>query len=161
MKLLLENLEATEALGRRLGGALRSGMVVGLEGPLGAGKTTLVQAIARGLGVPESEYVRSPSFAIVHEYRGRERVYHLDLYRLTDAREVDQLGWEEYVGEVGVALIEWIDRAPELLEGRGLRIRVERITDERARVVEAEARDPDHERLWRDATRDLPILAAG
>lgn len=161
MKYLLEDPETTEALGRRLGRGLRAGMVVALEGPLGAGKTTLVQAIARGLDVPESEYVRSPSFAIVHEYKGRERVYHLDLYRLRDAGEVDRLGWHEYVGEVGVALIEWAERAPELLAAGGLRIRIDYGPHERARVVEAEARGADHERLWRDATRDLPTLAAG
>lgn len=156
---LLGNLDATEAFGRRLGELLAPGMVVGLEGPLGAGKTTLVQAICRGLEVPASEYVRSPTFAILNQYRGKSRVYHFDLYRIEDPRDVDHLGWEEYVGADGVALIEWIDRAPALLAGGGLRLRIAFAGAEGARALRATFADERHARLWREAARDLPRTA--
>lgn len=152
MTLLLENLAATEAFGRRLGELLEPGMVVGLEGDLGAGKTTLVQAICRGLGVPASEYVRSPTFAILNEYKGKSPVYHFDLYRIDDPGDVDHLGWEEYVGGPGVTLIEWIDRAPALLAGGGLLLKIGFAEGAEARTLEADPWDARHAAPWRAAS---------
>jgi len=154
-RVLLPDLAATEAFGRRLGEALGDGMIVGLEGPLGAGKTTLVQAIARGLGVPASEYVRSPTFAIMNEYQGKSRVYHMDLYRIGDPGEVDHLGWDEYVGASGVALIEWIDRAPHMLGDDALRIRLDYGDAPESRIAAGEARGERHRRAWAHATEGL------
>ncbi|MBX9928977.1 MAG: tRNA (adenosine(37)-N6)-threonylcarbamoyltransferase complex ATPase subunit type 1 TsaE [Gemmatimonadaceae bacterium] len=109
-------LTATElaAWGEAYGAALVAPAVVTLAGDLGAGKTTLVQAICRGLGVTEP--VTSPTFALVHEYRGaRSPVYHLDLYRLRAPNELAALGWDELLGERAVVLIEWPERAGEAL----------------------------------------------
>jgi tRNA threonylcarbamoyladenosine biosynthesis protein TsaE len=103
--------DETRALGRRLAGLLRAGDVVALTGQLGAGKTCLVQGIADGLGVGREEEVRSPTFTLVHEYRGRLPLYHLDLYRLADPEGVRDLGWEEALGGAGVVVIEWSERA--------------------------------------------------
>jgi len=105
--------EATRALGRALGEALFAGAFVALVGELGSGKTVLVQGIAEALGAGGS--VSSPSFVIVNEYRGRIPVFHVDLYRIGDARSLADLGYRELFYGDGVALVEWADRVPELL----------------------------------------------
>jgi tRNA threonylcarbamoyladenosine biosynthesis protein TsaE len=105
--------EATRAFGERLGRRLAPGDVVCLAGELGAGKTTLAQGIAAGLGVAEP--VSSPTFALVQEYAGQAPVYHLDLYRLGSLDELIDLGFPELWHAGGVILIEWPERiAPAL-----------------------------------------------
>jgi tRNA threonylcarbamoyladenosine biosynthesis protein TsaE len=89
--------------------------VICLDGELGAGKTTITQAIAKGLEVPPSCYVTSPSFAILHEYPGRIPLYHMDFYRLRDSLDVENLGFEEYFYLSGLTVIEWSEKASELL----------------------------------------------
>lgn len=115
IRIQLNNLSDTEKLGRLLGSLATSGDVICLDGDLGAGKTALSQAIARGLGVPDNCYVTSPSFAILHEYEGRIPMYHMDFYRLQDAGEVEDLGFEEYFYLDGLTVIEWSTRALEIL----------------------------------------------
>lgn len=100
--------------GARFGKAARPPLVVTIAGDLGAGKTTLVQAICRGYGVGEA--VTSPTFALVHEYKGdRSRVLHLDLYRLDRASDLDSIGWDELVSSHALVLIEWPERAADRL----------------------------------------------
>ena len=111
----LKNLRDTEKLGNILGSLAEPGDVICLEGDLGAGKTTISQAIARGLEVPDNCYVTSPSFAILHEYEGRIPMYHMDFYRLQDAGEVEDLGFEEYFYLDGLTVIEWSNRAVDIL----------------------------------------------
>lgn len=102
-----------QALGERLGRALRAGDVVGLIGPLGAGKTTFVQGMARGAGVPGERHVASPTFALVNEHPGRSvSLVHADLYRINAAAELDELGLTDAFDRAAVA-IEWVDRFPE------------------------------------------------
>ena len=115
IQIQLNNLADTEKLGRILGSLATSGNIICLDGDLGAGKTALSQAIARGLGVPDNCYVTSPSFAILHEYEGRIPMYHMDFYRLQDAGEVEDLGFEEYFYLDGLTVIEWSTRAIEIL----------------------------------------------
>lgn len=115
IQIQLHSLSDTEKLGRLIGEKALPGDVICLDGDLGAGKTTLSQAIARGLEVPDSCYVTSPSFAIMHEYEGRLPMYHMDFYRLQDAGEVEDLGFEEYFYLNGVTVIEWSTRAVEIL----------------------------------------------
>jgi tRNA threonylcarbamoyladenosine biosynthesis protein TsaE len=115
IQIQLNNLADTEKLGRLLGSSAVPGDVICLDGDLGAGKTALSQAIARGLEVPDSCYVTSPSFAILHEYEGRIPMYHMDFYRLQDAGEVEDLGFEEYFYLEGLTVIEWSTRAIEIL----------------------------------------------
>jgi tRNA threonylcarbamoyladenosine biosynthesis protein TsaE len=101
--------EETERLAETLAGELRAGDVVLLSGPLGAGKTAFVRGLARGLGV-DSDEVSSPTFTLVHEYRGgRLRLFHADLYRLGTAG-ADDLGLDELGVQDGVLAIEWPDR---------------------------------------------------
>lgn len=115
IQIQLNNLADTEKLGKLLGSLALPGDVICLDGDLGAGKTALSQAIARGLGVPDNCYVTSPSFAILHEYQGRIPMYHMDFYRLQDAGEVEDLGFEEYFYLDGLTVIEWSVRAIEVL----------------------------------------------
>ena len=109
-KTILTSSEAeTAAVGRELASALSAGSVVLLSGDLGAGKTAFVRGLAEGLGV-SSEAVSSPTFTIMQEYRGgRAPLFHVDLYRLNDEREIEDLGLDEIAGG-GVLTIEWADK---------------------------------------------------
>ena len=105
--------EETRILGERFSRRLEPGDVVALYGGLGSGKTTLAQGICRGLGI--REVVNSPTFTIVNEYHGRCPVYHLDCYRLEGAEDLVGLGYEEYFYGDGVCLIEWAEKAADVL----------------------------------------------
>jgi tRNA threonylcarbamoyladenosine biosynthesis protein TsaE len=113
----------TAAVGRDLAPTLNPGAVVLLFGDLGAGKTAFVRGLAEGLGVP-AEDVSSPTFTLMQEYRGgRVTLIHVDLYRLSDAREIDDLGLEE-LGEHAVLAIEWAERLPRAMK-EAVEVRIE------------------------------------
>ena len=103
------------ALGERLAGELPSRAVVLLIGNLGAGKTTLAKGIVRGRGAAERDDVSSPTFTLIHEYGADSSVYHIDLYRLEEARQVATLGLEEIFDREALVLIEWGERFPQLM----------------------------------------------
>ena len=84
-------------------------------GPLGAGKTALTQAIARGLGIDPQIYVTSPTFSLLHEYQGRIPLYHMDFYRLAGEDDIESLGFQEYLYGNGLTVIEWPDRLGSLM----------------------------------------------
>ena len=118
----IESIADTDRLGRALANALPAGSVVALVGPLGAGKTRLVQAVAEELGV-DREIVTSPTFVLVNEYRHACRpIYHFDAYRLKDETEFLDLGPEEYFHGGGLTFIEWGDRVADLLPAKTVRI---------------------------------------
>jgi tRNA threonylcarbamoyladenosine biosynthesis protein TsaE len=100
----------TLILGEKIGRHLEAGDIVFLFGDLGAGKTTLTQGIARGLGVAKEEYVRSPTFTLVNEYRGNIPVFHVDLYRIVSCRELEDLSLEEVFSDQGVSIVEWAEK---------------------------------------------------
>ncbi len=102
--------EETLVLGENLGKCLEAGDIVLLFGDLGAGKTTLTQGICRGLGLPEGEYIRSPTFTLINEYQGTLPIYHIDLYRLESLEEMETLGLEEVLFGQGVAIVEWSEK---------------------------------------------------
>jgi tRNA threonylcarbamoyladenosine biosynthesis protein TsaE len=104
----------TRRLGAALAELLEPGVVIGLVGPLGAGKTYLVRSIAEALGVAPAA-ISSPTFVLIHEYEGRLPVYHFDAYRLKSPHAFEELGPADYFGAGGVCLIEWADRVRELL----------------------------------------------
>lgn len=106
--------EETRGLGERLGKTLKQGDVLALRGELGAGKTVLVQGLARGLGADPGVLVTSPTFVILHEYPGRTPLYHFDFYRLAAEKEALDLGLDEYLEGEGVAAVEWADKFPAL-----------------------------------------------
>ncbi|MGC8493638.1 MAG: tRNA (adenosine(37)-N6)-threonylcarbamoyltransferase complex ATPase subunit type 1 TsaE [Syntrophobacteraceae bacterium] len=107
--------ECSLLLGRKIGELLQAGDILALWGELAAGKTLLTRGIARGLGVPPEERVTSPTFTIINEYSGRLHLFHLDLYRLCGAEELDTLPWQESLFGNGVAVIEWPERLGPLL----------------------------------------------
>jgi tRNA threonylcarbamoyladenosine biosynthesis protein TsaE len=112
-----------QELGERLGRLLAVGDVVGLIGPLGAGKTTFVQGLARGLEVPADRHVASPTFALVNEHPGRVPLVHADLYRIESERELGELGLAEAADRAAVA-VEWLDRFPDAVPAARLEIDV-------------------------------------
>lgn len=107
--------EATMLIGERLGQVLKPGDVVCLYGELGAGKTIFIKGLARGLGVGQQERVRSPTFALIHQYRGRIPLYHFDLFRLGRAEELLELGYKEFFYGDGAVAIEWAEKGLECL----------------------------------------------
>jgi tRNA threonylcarbamoyladenosine biosynthesis protein TsaE len=115
---------ALQAVAERLGRLLQAGDVLALVGPLGAGKTTFVQGLARGLEVPADRHVASPTFALVNEHPGRVPLVHADLYRISDPRELDELGLTDAFDRAAVA-IEWLDRFPEAAPADRLTIEIE------------------------------------
>ena len=124
--------EETIALGERLARDLPSKRVVLLIGQLGAGKTTLAKGIVKGLGAAEPDEVSSPTFTLIHEYRGR--VFHVDLYRLEDEREAQSVGLEDLFDLEAVVLIEWGERFPDLLPPERIEIRIRPMADERREI---------------------------
>jgi tRNA threonylcarbamoyladenosine biosynthesis protein TsaE len=123
------------AAAERLGRALPAGSVVYLEGELGAGKTTAVRALARGLGVDET--TSSPTYALVHRYAGRRGpVFHLDCFRLRSPAEAADLDWEGLVAEGDVLLVEWPEQAAGWVPPATHRMRLAHVTDPDRRAVE-------------------------
>ena len=114
----------TKKIGRILAKFLKAGDVVTLQGGLGAGKTTLVKGIAKGLGVPSENAVSSPTFVLVHEYHGRKRIFHLDWYRLKTLSDTDADLAEECFSSDAVTLVEWPERGKEIIPAGSLRIRL-------------------------------------
>jgi tRNA threonylcarbamoyladenosine biosynthesis protein TsaE len=119
--LLIEK-ESTERFGQTLGALLRPGDMIALVGDLGAGKTTLTQAIARGMGITAP--VTSPTFALIQEYLGSIPLFHFDTYRLERAEDLADLGFDEYTERGGVLVIEWADRIAPLLPPDRLTLRL-------------------------------------
>ncbi len=126
----LADADATRAFGEAIGARCREGDVVALCGPLGAGKTTFVQGFARGLAV--ADRVRSPTFALCHEYAGRHPVLHIDLYRVAAPEEAEDLGFADRVGVDGVAVVEWADLHPSLIPEHALWVRLTYAGDARS-----------------------------
>jgi tRNA threonylcarbamoyladenosine biosynthesis protein TsaE len=144
----IPDLAATEAFGRRLGELLFPGAVVALVGPLGAGKTHLVRAVAEGLGAKNPAAVNSPTFVLIQEYPARLPIYQFDAYRLSGPREFAELGVEEYFHGGGVCLIEWADRVEPALPADHLRIEI-RIVDQSRREFILSAAGESYEGLLR------------
>ena len=114
----------TERLGRALAAVVAPGTVLGLVGPLGAGKTRLVRALAEALGVDPGA-IASPTFVLIHEYDGDLPLYHFDAYRLPGPDDFDALGAADYLGGDGVCLVEWADLVADRLPADAWMIRIE------------------------------------
>lgn len=118
-----QNEQQTEDAGRALAETLRGGEVITLRGDLGAGKTVFTRGLARGLGIASP--ILSPTFTIVREYTGRLKLYHFDFYRLTEAEELGEIGFEEYMQSDAVVVIEWAELFPEVLPARRISVQIE------------------------------------
>jgi tRNA threonylcarbamoyladenosine biosynthesis protein TsaE len=143
--------EQTQRLGVRLGELLRAGDLVCLEGALGAGKTCLAQGIGRGCGITEP--LISPTFTFIHEYQRAQdslALYHVDLYRITDASEVLGLGLDDYLDDrSAIMVIEWPERAGELLPEERLWILMRRMAGKK-RILLFSAQGARYETLLRE-----------
>jgi len=119
---VLDGLAATALFGQWLGKNATQGDIITLAGGLGAGKTTLTQAIGQGLGLPPSCYITSPTFSLLHEYHGgRLPLYHMDLYRI-GGEEIFELGFEDYLYGEGLSVVEWPDRLEGIMPADRLQI---------------------------------------
>ena len=125
--------EETREFGRHLGLLASPGDVYLLVGPLGAGKTCLVQGLASGLGI--EGYVPSPSFVLVRELKGHLPLYHIDLYRLENPLEIENLGLDEYFYGQGVSAVEWADRALGSLPEENLLIEINYLYENSRRIT--------------------------
>ena len=130
--------EETTELGRRLAAELRPPKVVVLRGDLGAGKTTLVKGIAEGFQAASQEEVTSPTFTLIHEYRGpKVNVYHIDLYRIDTPRELATLGIDDLMDTDNVLLIEWGEKFERFQRERDVEIAIERLGENERKVIVA------------------------
>ena len=143
MRFLTHSPEETEAIGESLGRRLRGGEIVAYYGGLGAGKTAFTRGLARGLDI--SARVTSPTYTIVNEYLGgRLPLFHFDMYRLSSADDLFDIGWEDYLQRGGVCAVEWSENVQEALEN-AVTVRIEKRSDE-TREITIEG-DPDYENL--------------
>lgn len=128
--------DETIAFGRTLSDLLAPPKLVLLRGDLGAGKTTLVKGIAAGFEAAQEEDVTSPTFTLVHEYRGpRANLYHIDLYRVDTPRELETLGLDDLRSENSVLLIEWGEKFPRLQRERDAEISLERLSEMERKIL--------------------------
>ena len=132
LTVITESVEETRKLGTRIAKRLNSGKVVCLIGELGTGKTSLAQGIAQGLGV--KDWLTSPTFIIINEYKGRLPLYHFDLYRLNKMEELVDLGYEEYFYGEGVVVIEWAEKIRPLWPENRVEIYLERVDKNTRRI---------------------------
>jgi tRNA threonylcarbamoyladenosine biosynthesis protein TsaE len=127
--------EETIAFGRKLAAELSPPLTVLLRGDLGAGKTTLVKGIAEGFEAARADHVTSPTFTLVHEYRGpRTTLYHIDLYRIDTERELETLGLEDLIAPDCILLIEWGEKFPRLQQDQNVEIALERVGETERRI---------------------------
>ena len=131
-----DSVEETIALGRTLAEMLSPPKLVLLRGDLGAGKTTLIKGIAAGFEAAEEEDVTSPTFTLVHEYRGpRANLFHIDLYRVDTLRDLETLGLDDLRAEGSVLLIEWGEKFPRLQRERDVEISLERQSENGRKIT--------------------------
>jgi tRNA threonylcarbamoyladenosine biosynthesis protein TsaE len=131
--LVTESEDQTVTAGKDLAATLRSGDVVSLSGPLGAGKTCFIRGIAVGLGVNRGD-VKSPSFTLVNEYYGSMPLYHFDLYRMKKTSELYEIGWDDYLMRDGVVVVEWGEKAEGYLPDGRIEIVIEIISENKRRL---------------------------
>ena len=127
--------EETTTLGRSLVSLLAPPKLVVLRGDLGAGKTTLVKGIAEGFRAASADDVTSPTFTLVHEYRGPEaNIYHIDLYRVDTPAQLETLGLDDLIAENSILLIEWGEKFARFLHERDVEIALERVGEQERRI---------------------------
>ena len=133
MEFITNSPEQTEAIGAALGKLLPPGTILAYEGDLGAGKTAFTRGLAKGLG--STDMVTSPTYTIVNEYlSGRLPLFHFDMYRLTSADDLWDIGWEDYLERGGVCAVEWSENVTDALENP-IFIRLEKVDENTRRIT--------------------------
>lgn len=125
MEFICQNIEDTFKIGKKIGELCNPSDIICLNGDLGTGKTHLTKGIAKGLGVNDN--ITSPTFNIVNEYDGRLKLYHFDVYRVNDPDEIAAIGFDEYIFDEGVSVIEWSNFIEELIPSEHIKINIEKI----------------------------------
>ena len=123
----------TEELGAKLAASLKGGAVVAMYGDLGAGKTAFVRGMARGMGL--NCRVSSPTFTIVNEYLGERELIHFDMYRLSGADELFDIGWEDYLRRGAVCAVEWSENVEDAFFGDEIRVTIEKLSDTERKIT--------------------------
>ena len=123
----------TEEVGRKLAEKLPGGSVVAMYGDLGAGKTAFVRGMAKGMGL--SCRVSSPTFTIVNEYLGERELIHFDMYRLSSADELFDIGWEDYLSRGAVCAVEWSEKVQDAFFGDEITVRIEKLSDTERKIT--------------------------
>lgn len=132
--IVMTNSEAeTERVGETLAKTLPGGAVVALYGDLGAGKTAFVRGMARGMGLHCR--VNSPTFTIVNEYLGERELLHFDMYRLSGAQELYDIGWDDYLDRGAVCAVEWSENIQDAFDGSEILVRIEKCSDTGRRIT--------------------------
>ena len=133
-------MDETQKLGEIIGTAITDGTVLALTGDLGSGKTAFVQGLARGLEVPDDYYITSPSYTLINEYPGRYPLFHVDLYRILNPTDLEDIGLYEILHNSGIVAIEWADRIGQKLMPDAIIIHFE-ITGDETRKISITAND--------------------
>ena len=123
----------TEEMGQKLAEKLPGGSVVAMYGDLGAGKTAFVRGMAKGMGL--SCRVSSPTFTIVNEYLGERELIHFDMYRLSSADELFDIGWEDYLSRGAVCAVEWSEKVQDAFFGDEITVRIEKLSDTERKIT--------------------------
>ena len=133
MEFITNSPAETEKIGAALGAILPAGTILAYQGDLGAGKTAFTRGLAKGLGC--SDTVTSPTYTIVNEYlSGRLPLFHFDMYRLTSADDLWDIGWEDYLDRNGICAVEWSENVAEAMEGAAT-VTIEKLGDESRRIT--------------------------
>jgi len=148
LEIRINGLKETEDFGIKLGRLLEPGDIVCLNGELGAGKTTMTKSIGIGLGV--EEYITSPTFTLINQYRGRMPVYHFDVYRLENVEELYDLGFDEYFFGNGVCIIEWAEKIERMLPEDRLVIDIKNGKNIDERTLHISGHGPRYEELIKE-----------
>ena len=130
---ITKNEHETELVGEGFAAGLPKGAVVAMYGDLGAGKTAFVRGMARGMGLDCR--VSSPTFTIVNEYLGERELIHFDMYRLADADELFDIGWEDYLSRGAVCAVEWSENVQDAFFGDEYVVRIEKLGDSERKIT--------------------------
>nr|MBU1328481.1 tRNA (adenosine(37)-N6)-threonylcarbamoyltransferase complex ATPase subunit type 1 TsaE [Candidatus Omnitrophota bacterium] len=133
--MITNSAKETMLIGEKLARKLKPGDMVALSGDLGSGKTTFTKGIGKGLGVKDSKRINSPTFVLIKEYNGRVPLYHLDLYRLDDLKEIENLAIEEYIYGNGITVIEWAEKIKSILPEKHIFVKLKIKGDNKREVI--------------------------
>ena len=127
--------DETFALGRAIGEKLQGGDILALSGELGSGKTCFTGGIARGLGVSENYQITSPTFTLINEYPAKHRLFHFDVYRLSDYSDLDDLGYDEFISGRGVVVIEWAEKIASIIPEKAFFVNFEYVDENKRKII--------------------------
>lgn len=133
--MITNSAKETILIGEKLAKTLKPGDVIALSGDLGSGKTTFTKGIGKGVGVKGPKRINSPTFVLIKEYEGRIPLYHFDLYRLDDLKEMENLAIEEYIYGNGVTVIEWAEKMAVILPEKHISVKFKIRGDNKREVL--------------------------